>query len=376
MENNLVHCFENAESERLCSGPGQYSSEEIFRFSLPADEDAQQSGRRMRRFAVVARTGAAKLMLDLSEYFEIHVFTRAAQEYADPILDWFEGGNALFRSRGYGRDLDQQGAVLDIARLLGVSEMDRVLVLDSDEDSCPADQTANSVPVVSFRGDKNDTEFVSENYKRILIKASKLGDIRHGITEEFRQLIRNKRSGQVVSTNCMCGMHDCILMLLVSSHSPSTFALFLSIPSFSNHLQRETRNQRRRLLFDFNTLVNSLETAYSRARLPSCRTKRRSANDPSCSLSIRRINEVDEPTRKKSRLDTDMDDGTCDTVMEDDSVPPPLRMIPHTVTQDVSPVPPVYVPPLSSIQPCRLVHGKLLFPTPVVAIFLPQGGRF
>jgi hypothetical protein len=140
-------------------------------------------------------------------------------------------------------------------------------------------------------------------------------------------------------------------MLLDSSHSRgSTSALchLFSIPCFSYHLQRETRSQRRRILFDFNTLANDLETAYSKAQLPSSRTKRRAANDPSCSLSIRRINEVYAPARKKSR----------------------------TVMQDVSPAPPVYIPPLSSIQPCRLVHGKLLFPTPVVAIFLPQGGRF
>ena len=109
-------------------------------------------------------------MLDLSEHFELHVFTKAAREYADPILDWFEGGNELFRSRGYQQEAPSQNeenprCVLDIARLLGVSEMDRVLVLDSNEDSCPADQTANWVPIVPFRGDNNDSEFMTECYK-------------------------------------------------------------------------------------------------------------------------------------------------------------------------------------------------------------------
>jgi hypothetical protein len=233
MEDTLVHCFENAESERLCTGSGQYSREQIFKFCLPADDDAQQSGRRTR-FTVAARPGAVKYMLDLSEHFELHVFTKATREYADPILDWFEGGNELFRSRGYQQEAPSQNeenprCVLDIARLLGVSEMDRVLVLDSNEDSCPADQTANWVPIVHFRGDNNDSEFMTECYKRILIKASKLGDIRHGITEEFRELIRNKRSGHVVSTTCMCGMHEDSILCCWIRHTHEDLLLLYAI---------------------------------------------------------------------------------------------------------------------------------------------------
>ena len=203
LDETLVHCFNNAEQERLCTGFNQYSNGEIFKFTLPDPHSGRE-----RKFTVVLRPGAIKLMQDLQDYFEIHVWTAATQAYADKILDWIEEDtpNLFHPSRGYRHDCTAVRSpdgeifyVKDIAQKCG-GMLDRVLLLDNNPRSSPEDQVLNSVPVVDFFGSKDDDEFVGEDrYKKILIEASKLPDVRCGISDNFRRLIRNRRSGSRVS---------------------------------------------------------------------------------------------------------------------------------------------------------------------------------
>jgi TFIIF-interacting CTD phosphatase-like protein len=205
MDETLIHCFKNAESERLCIGFGQYTNDEILRFSLPGDTE---SGGRERRYTVVKRPGAIKLMHDLRRHYEIHVWTAAVKAYADKVLDWLEEEQGpLFQSRGYRTDCTPvptsdggMGYLKNIAAKFGENNLGRVLLLDNNPDSSPDDEVSNSVPVTDFFGDKNDDEFlVDTTYKQLLIQASKLRDVRNGITDEFRLLIHNRRSRERVS---------------------------------------------------------------------------------------------------------------------------------------------------------------------------------
>ena len=200
MDETLIHCFKNAENERLCIG--NYTNDEILRFSLPDTE----FGGRDRKYSVVKRPGAIGLMFELRRHFEIHVWTAGVREYADKVLDWLEEDQPLFQSRGYRSDCtvvpSSGGQVVylkDIAAKFGAGNLDRVLLLDNNPDSSPADQVRNLVPVIDFCGNKNDDEFVLDTYKRLLIHASKLRDVRNGITDEFRLLIHNRRSRERVS---------------------------------------------------------------------------------------------------------------------------------------------------------------------------------
>jgi TFIIF-interacting CTD phosphatase-like protein len=201
MDETLIHCFKNAENERLCIG--NYTNDEILKFSLP---DTEFGGARDRRFTVVKRPGAIELMFELRSHFDIHVWTGGVKEYADVVLNWLEEDQPLFQSRGYRSDCtvvpSSGGQVVylkDIAAKFGAGNLDRVLLLDNNPDSSPADQVRNLVPVIDFCGNKNDDEFVVDTYKRLLIHASKLRDVRNGITDEFRLLIHNRRSRGRVS---------------------------------------------------------------------------------------------------------------------------------------------------------------------------------
>jgi TFIIF-interacting CTD phosphatase-like protein len=200
MDETLIHCFKNAENERLCIG--NYTNDEILRFSLPDTE----FGGRDRKYSVVKRPGAIELMFELRSHFDIHVWTGGVKEYADIVLNWLEEDQPLFQSRGYRSDCtvvpSSGGQVVylkDIAAKFGAGNLDRVLLLDNNPDSSPADQVRNLVPVIDFCGNKNDDEFVVDTYKRLLIHASKLRDVRNGITDEFRLLIHNRRSRGRVS---------------------------------------------------------------------------------------------------------------------------------------------------------------------------------
>jgi TFIIF-interacting CTD phosphatase-like protein len=200
MDETLIHCFKNAENERLCIG--NYTNDEILRFSLPDTE----FGGRDRKYSVVKRPGAIELMFELRSHFDIHVWTGGVKEYADVVLNWLEEDQPLFQSRGYRSDCtvvpSSGGQVVylkDIAAKFGAGNLDRVLLLDNNPDSSPADQVRNLVPVIDFCGNKNDDEFVVDTYKRLLIHASKLRDVRNGITDEFRLLIHNRRSRGRVS---------------------------------------------------------------------------------------------------------------------------------------------------------------------------------
>jgi TFIIF-interacting CTD phosphatase-like protein len=203
MDETLIHCFKNAENERLCIG--NYTNDEILRFSLPDTE----FGGRDRKYSVVKRPGAIELMFELRSHFDIHVWTGGVKEYADIVLNWLEEDQPLFQSRGYRSDCtvvpSSGGQVVylkDIAAKFGAGNLDRVLLLDNNPDSSPADQVRNLVPVIDFCGNKNDDEFVVDTYKRLLIHASKLRDVRNGITDEFRLLIHNRRSrGRVSESN-------------------------------------------------------------------------------------------------------------------------------------------------------------------------------
>ena len=202
MDETLIHCFKNAESERLCTGFGQYTNDEILRFSLPDTE----SGGRERRYTVVKRPGAIKLMHDLRRHFEIHIWTAGVRSYAEKVLDWLEEDGPLFQSRGYRSDCTPvptsdggMGYLKNITAKFGGNNLNRVLLLDNNPDSSPDDEVSNSVPVTDFCGDKNDDEFVLDTYKQLLIRASKLRDVRDGITDEFRLLIHNRRSRERVS---------------------------------------------------------------------------------------------------------------------------------------------------------------------------------
>jgi len=203
LDETLVHCFKNTESERLCTGFGQYTNDEILRFSL---SDTQFGASRERRYTVVKRPGAIKLMHDLRRHFEIHIWTAGVKSYAEKVLDWLEEDGPLFQSRGYRSDCTPvptsdggMGYLKNITAKFGGNNLNRVLLLDNNPDSSPDDEVSNSVPVTDFCGDKNDDEFVLDTYKQLLIRASKLRDVRDGITDEFRLLIHNRRSRERVS---------------------------------------------------------------------------------------------------------------------------------------------------------------------------------
>ena len=142
-------------------------------------------------FIVFKRPGVEEFLQEMAKHYELVLWTAALQAYAEPIVNWLDPEKVIFSKRMYRTECTELPGghyIKDLTRL-GV-DLSRVLIHDNNE-TCYAFQPANGVPISDFRGNNLDTEFLGGTYVSILRDASKLHDVRHGITDEFRHCVKH-----------------------------------------------------------------------------------------------------------------------------------------------------------------------------------------
>ena len=117
--------------------------------------------------------------------YEILVFTAGEKDYADPILDYIDQNNVLFKKRLYRTDciklenfyIKDLGIILDRKR-------EKMCLVDNSILSFAFDLD-NGIPINSFIGNEEDDRELLYLYS-FLEEASKEPDVRVNIRENFK----------------------------------------------------------------------------------------------------------------------------------------------------------------------------------------------
>lgn len=120
----------------------------------------------------------------ISQKFDIILFTAAAQEYADPIIDDLDPYNIIFKKRYYRNSCiyssKNQTLIKDIT-IIG-NDMKSIAIIDNTPMSYSM-QPENGIPIISWYNDKNDNELLKLIPILNIISESK--DVRSIISEYF-----------------------------------------------------------------------------------------------------------------------------------------------------------------------------------------------
>ncbi|KAF8313063.1 NLI interacting factor [Clavulina sp. PMI_390] len=107
-------------------------------------------------YTVYKRPFVDYFLRKVSSWYTLVVFTASMQEYADPVIDWLDGGRGILSRRlfresctqlpngSYAKDLSQIEA-----------DLSRVCLLDNSPASYSLDQ-ANGIPIEGWYSDPSD----------------------------------------------------------------------------------------------------------------------------------------------------------------------------------------------------------------------------
>ncbi|KAI9223137.1 NLI interacting factor-like phosphatase-domain-containing protein [Blastocladiella britannica] len=91
----------------------------------------------------------------VAEWYKVVIFTASLQEYADPVIDWLEGGKRLVRGRYFRQSCIQHGTTyLKDLRVID-ADLSQVCLLDNSPISFAINQ-ANGIPIEGWVSDSND----------------------------------------------------------------------------------------------------------------------------------------------------------------------------------------------------------------------------
>ena len=140
---------------------------------------------------VQIRPGAEQFIEDLSEYFEIIIFTAAKQDYADLVIDGVDLNHKvsgrLYRDHtiklgdGYIKDLSKLGR-----------DLKKMLIVDNCADNFSL-QPNNGLKIKDFEGDPedNELEFLKEDLIEMIQKKPK--DVRDCLEEIQKKMDRREQ---------------------------------------------------------------------------------------------------------------------------------------------------------------------------------------
>ena len=181
LDHTLIHGFIGAKEAKLADlHTTGYQPSQILRFRVNGQS-----------CVVFKRPGVEKFLLEMSKHYDLVLWTAGTQLYADPIVDWLDPEKVIFSKRMYRTECthsqDDGRFVKDLNRLQVA--LSRVLILDNSDKSY-AFQPANGVPISDFTASSLDTDLICDTHVSILRDASKLQDVREGITTAFRNSVR------------------------------------------------------------------------------------------------------------------------------------------------------------------------------------------
>ena len=133
------------------------------------------------RAYVQVRPYADYFLSEMGKYFEIVIFTAAAEDYADIVLNELDKNNAI-NYKLYQKHTEQINGVFikDLSKL--GRDIEKVIIVDNNKDNFSL-QPENGLHICSFLGDQNDDELYSLSEDLMKIVDSKKKDIRPIIKE-------------------------------------------------------------------------------------------------------------------------------------------------------------------------------------------------
>ena len=133
------------------------------------------------RAYVQVRPYADYFLTEMGKYFEIVIFTAAAEDYADIVLNELDKNNAI-SYKLYRKHTEQINGIFikDLSKL--GRDISKIIIIDNNKDNFSL-QPENGLHICSFLGDQNDDELFALSEDLMIIVNSKKKDIRPKIKE-------------------------------------------------------------------------------------------------------------------------------------------------------------------------------------------------
>ena len=128
----------------------------IFTLVVDLDETLVHYVEEESRAYVQVRPYADYFLTEMGKYFEIVIFTAAAEDYADIVLDGLDKNNSI-DYKLYRKHTEQINGVFikDLSKL--GRDINKVVIIDNNKDNFSL-QPENGLHICSFIGDQNDDE--------------------------------------------------------------------------------------------------------------------------------------------------------------------------------------------------------------------------
>ena len=148
------------------------------------------------RAYVQVRPYADYFLNEMSKYFELVIFTAAAEDYADIVLNELDK-NKVINYKLYRKHTEQINGVFikDLSKL--GRDLTKTLIVDNNKDNFSL-QTENGLHICSFIGDQNDDELYSLSGDLMKIIESQKKDIRPIIKEISNIMKKRYESKDVI----------------------------------------------------------------------------------------------------------------------------------------------------------------------------------
>ena len=153
----------------------------MYTLVLDLDETLVHYIEEENRAYVQVRPYADYFLTEMGKHFEIVIFTAAAEDYADIVLNELDK-NKVINYKLYRKHTEQVNGIFikDLSKL--GRDISKVLIVDNNKDNFSL-QPENGLHICSFLGDQNDDELFALSEDLMRIVNSKKKDIRPIIKE-------------------------------------------------------------------------------------------------------------------------------------------------------------------------------------------------
>ena len=149
------------------------------------DESKDDSSEKvLNKVGIFLRPNVKEFLKEISNYFEIGIFTASLPEYADAVINYLDPDEKIIKFKLYRNNCVNVGDLVRMKdlRMFGENNLDRIVLLDNNIYSFSA-QLSNGILINSFFCDKNDDELA--NVKKYLIEYIFPSDDVRKINEQF-----------------------------------------------------------------------------------------------------------------------------------------------------------------------------------------------
>ena len=132
----------------------------------------------------------------MGKYFEIVIFTAAAEDYADIVLNELDKNNSI-KFKLYRKHTEQINGIFikDLSKL--GRDISKIIIIDNNKDNFSL-QPENGLHICSFLGDQNDDELYSLSEDLMKIVNSKKNDIRP-LIKQIDNIMKNRYETKGIS---------------------------------------------------------------------------------------------------------------------------------------------------------------------------------